>query len=128
MSKLITEQDIQDLKNDLIDLADVVEEPIVYQMYIGMTAGNQVKGQAAQPNYSPDPNVTSAMIERLTLEQVQVSGGAYELGDVQFTIRRTTKPSYDDRIDYDGARYRPKDMDRLYLKETIWWEILGRKE
>ncbi|MFZ3171964.1 MAG: hypothetical protein WA118_08295 [Carboxydocellales bacterium] len=128
MSELITDADIAEIEAILEDLSDVTEEPITYKTYTGLTPGDQLAGTPATPTYTTDLTTTSAMARELTLEEVRKSGGAYELGDMEFIVRRLTKPDYKDRIVYDGGEYRPKSRKRLFLKKVLWWELVAGKE
>jgi hypothetical protein len=123
---LIRDKDILDINNALAEIAPYTEEDITYQAYNSTTPGNPVAGTAATNNYNPE--AISAGIRELTLEEIVVSGGAYETGDVEFSIRRATKPDYLDRIDYDGGRYRPKKITIPPLKGVCLWTVVARKE
>ncbi len=125
---MIKDRDIAAINNALESMAPYTEVSIVYQVYQDTTPGNKPAGQAPTDNYTPDATVTSAMYRELTLEEVQLSGGVYERGDVEFSVRRSTKPSYKDRVDYDGARWKPKEIGRPPLNGVNLWGIVARKE
>lgn len=137
---IITDRDIADIKGALAELAPYIEEPAIYRRYLGLTEGNPVLGIPAQPNYE---SVAIALQAReLTLEDVMVSGGAYVMGDVEFTIRKdqapgqlwdqnltgaigedSLLPDHPDRIVWNSAAYRPKSIKHLWLGGVLWWEI-----
>jgi len=125
---LITDKDIQDINSALAELAPYTEAAITYKTYVSTTPANQKTGTQAVDNYATDATVTGAMVQELTLEQIMTSGGAYEAGDVEFTVRRTTKPLYTDRIQYDGVLWRPKEIRRPPLNGVNLWTIIATKK
>jgi len=125
---LITDRDVADIKSALEELAPYTEEPITYKQYSHTNTGDPVQGISAEPVYVEDPDTTSANVEALSVEEIAVSGGRYVLGDMLFTVRRNTEPSYQDRIVYDGATWKPKSIGKMFLREVLWWEIRAGKE
>ena len=123
---LITQKDVDDIKGTLAELAPFTEEPITYRTFTEMIPGDPVLGTPDTPGYAD--TAETAGVRELSLEEVQVSGGAYVLGDVEFTVRRQTKPKYEDRIAYGGSSYKPKSIGKLFLGEVLWWEIKAGKE
>lgn len=122
---LLTQKDIDDIKAAMAELAPFTEEPITYRTYTGTTEGDPVLGTPDTPNYTDTPE--TAGTRDLSLEEVVVSGGVYVMGDMEFTCRRAVKPAYEDRIVYDGFTWKPKDIDKLYLGEVLWWVVVARK-
>jgi hypothetical protein len=125
---LLTQKDIDGIKEALNDLAPFIEEPIVYRRYDHTEAGDPTLGTSDRFIFTDDPSVFSAIVNELTLKEVQVSGGVYLLGDLEFIIRRTAQPAYEDRIVYGGNTWKPVEIKHLWLKEVLWWEIVARKE
>lgn len=123
---LITQKDVDDIKAAMVELAPFTEEAIIYRTYTGTTPGDPVHGTPDTPNYT-DTEETS-MVRELTVEEVQVSGGAYVLGDMEFIIRREVQPEYEDRIVYGGLTWKPKSIDKTYLGEALWWEVKAGRE
>jgi len=111
------------------EVAPDIEEPITYKRYTGMTAGDPVRGTADTPNYT-DLAIT-ASVRELTLEEIQVSGGAYVFGDTEFKIRQTVlaeTPAYTDRVIYAGTTYKPKSISRSFLGGVVNWTIRAGKQ
>jgi hypothetical protein len=123
---LITQKDVDDIKTAMAELAPFTEEPITYRTYTSTTPGDPVLGTPDTPNYTDTAETAGA--RDLTVEEVAVSGGVYVMGDMEFTTRRTTKPEYADRIVYQGDTFRPKDIDKTFLGEVLWWEVRAGKE
>lgn len=123
---LITQKDIDDIKAAMAELAPFTEEPVTYRTYTGITPGDPVLGTPDTPVYH-DTSET-AMARDLTVEEVAVSGGLYILGDMEFSIRRATKPTYQDRIVYGGATWKPKSIRSVFLGEVLWWEVRAGRE
>ena len=125
---LITEKDIADIKAALVELAPFTEEPIIYKQFDRIEQGDPVLGRPDTLIFTEDSTVASAMVKPLTVEEVLVSGGYYVMGDMEFSIRRTTQPAYQDRIVYGGATWKPKGINPVYLGEVLWWEVRVGKE
>lgn len=123
---LITDKDVADIKAALEDIAPYVEEPITYRRRTGIMPGDPAHGEPDTPQY--DNQARAAVVRKLTLEEITISGGAYELGDLEFTIRMDQEPAYEDRIVYNGRTFRPKSIGKLYLKEVLWWDVRAGKE
>lgn len=123
---LVTQKDIDDIKAAMVELAPFTEEPITYRTYTGMTPGDPALGTPDTPNYT-DSSIT-AIARELTVEEVQVSGGVYILGDMEFTIRTATEPKYGDRISYKGATWKPKEINHTWLGEVLFWEVRAGRE
>lgn len=123
---LLTQKDIDDIKAAMAELAPFTEEPITYRTYTGTTPGDPVMGTPDTPNY--DDTAETAIVQELSIEEVAVSGGVYVLGDVEFTVRRATKPAYEDRIIYDGKTWKPKSINKVFLGEVLWWEVRAGRE
>lgn len=123
---LITQKDVDDIKAAMAELAPFTEEPIIYRTYTGTTPGDPVLGTPDTPNYTDTEETAGA--RDLTVEEVAVSGGVYVLGDMEFTCRRVAEPKYDDRIVYNGSTWKPKDIDKTFLGEVLWWEVRAGKE
>lgn len=123
---LLTQKDIDGIKAAMAELAPFTEEPIIYRTYIGMTPGDPALGTPDTPNYTDTEETAGA--RELTLEEVTVSGGAYVMGDMEFTTRRTTEPKYEDRIVYAGTSYKPKEINHIWLGEVLFWEIRAGRE
>jgi hypothetical protein len=125
---LISQKDVEEIKAALGELASFTEESITYRRYMHTEHGDPVVGTPDTFIYEDDSAVTSATVRELTLKEVQVSGGAYVLGDVEFTVRATSAPAYADRIVYNGANWKPKEIKHFWLREVLWWEIIAGKE
>jgi hypothetical protein len=125
---LISKKDIEEIKAVLGELATFVEEAIIYRRYVLTEQGNPVEGTPDEFIYENDPSITSATSRELTLKEVQVSGGTYILGDMEFTIRTVVAPAYADRIIYNDASWKPKEIKHFWLQEVLWWEIIAGKE
>jgi len=123
---LINQKDIDDIKAALAEMAPFTEEPITYRTYTGTTSGDPVAGTSDTPNYT-DTSET-AIVQELSVEEVAVSGGVYVLGDMEFSIRRTTRPAYQDRIVYADATWKPKSIKSVFLGEVLWWEVRAGRE
>lgn len=123
---LLTQKDIDDIKAAMVELAPFTEEPITYRTYTGITPGDSALGTPDTPNYTNTDETAGA--RELTLEEVTASGGAYVMGDMEFTTRRATEPKYEDRIVYDGVSYKPKEIKHTWLSEVLWWEVRARRE
>ena len=123
---LITQKDVNAIKAALEELAPFTEEPITYRKYDHTEPGDPVIGAPAQDVFVDTS--TTASVRELTLEEVQVSGGAYLLGDREFTIRMLANPDYRDRIVYAGTSYKPKSIGKMFLGEVLWWEVRAGKE
>ncbi|MCG8401371.1 MAG: hypothetical protein MJA84_07210 [Firmicutes bacterium] len=123
---LLSQKDVDEIKAAMAELAPFTEEAITYRTFTGMTPGDPVHGTPEIPNYT-DTSET-AMTRNLTAEEVQTSGGAYVMGDMEFTTRRTTKPEFEDRIVYGGLTWKPKKIDKMYLGEVLWWEVKAGRE
>lgn len=123
---LITQKDVDDIKGTLAELAPFTEEPITYRTFTEMIPGDPVLGTPDTPDYTD--TAETAQVRELNLEEVHVSGGAYVLGDVEFTTRRETKPEHEDRIVYNGSSYKPKSINKMFLGEVLWWEVKAGKE
>lgn len=123
---LITQKDVEDIKAALAEIAPFTEEPITYRKYDHTNPGDPVLGSPTVDVYID--TATTASVRELTLEEVQVSGGAYLLGDREFTIRMQANPDYRDRIVYAGTSYKPKSIGKMFLGEILWLEIRAGKE
>lgn len=123
---LLTQNDIDDIKAAMVELAPFTEEPITYRTFTSMTPGDPVLGTPDTPNYTD--TAETAGVRELSLEEVTVSGGAYVMGDMEFTCRRAVKPAYEDRIAYGGDTWKPKSIRHVYLGEVLWWEVKAGKE
>lgn len=127
MGELIDQTDIDDINADLADVAEFTEEPITYKQYTGITKGDQVEGTADTPDYVPDPTVPTAAVRDLTVEEIAVSGGRYEMGDLMIKVRRALKPDYKDRIECRGSEWEPKRISPPPLKGVLLWTVIARK-
>jgi hypothetical protein len=128
---LLESDDLAYMRECLGDIETDVEEPIVYKRYLSTTAGDPVMGTSDTPVY--DDTEITASVRTLTLEEIQVSGGVYVLGDVEFEIRLQetifeTAPVYVDRIVYAGATYKPKKIDPVQLGGLIGWTVKAGKK
>ena len=123
---LITPKDIADIKAALVELAPVTEEPITYKRFDHMADGDPVMGTPSAPVYVD--SATTAGIRELSVEEVAVSGGAYILGDIEFSVRMEQPPSYQDRLVYNALTWKPKSINKVFLSEVLWWEIRAGKE
>lgn len=128
---LLETDDVDFICECLGDIDTDVEEPITYKRYLSTTAGDPVMGTPGTPNYD-DAEIT-ASVRALTLEEIQVSGGVYVLGDVEFDIRLQptifeTAPAYADRIVYAGDTYKPKRIDPVHLGGLIGWTVKAGKK
>ncbi len=125
---LLDNNDIDFISACLDEIASDVDEPITFKRYIGKIAGDQVMGTSDQYQYN-DLDIL-ATVRELTLEEIQVSGGMYEYGDMEFKIRQkelTNKPEYADRIVYGSAAYKPKSIKHIHLGGIIGWTIRAGK-
>ncbi|ATW24163.1 hypothetical protein [Candidatus Formimonas warabiya] len=141
---MITTDDMDFIRECLSDVAGDVEESIVYKKYLNTTPGDQVMGIPDTPNYESFD--ITARVRALTLEEIQVSGGAYIFGDVEFKIRKqdwmqwdlnltggydpessTIRPDYPDRIIYDGLTYKPKSYSHAWLGGVLWYKVKAGK-
>jgi hypothetical protein len=126
---LLDSNDVDFVKQCLADISGDVEQPITYRRYVNTTPGNQVMGTTDTPNY--DDLSIDASVRDLTLEEVEKSGGAYVLGDVEFKIRHTklpSKPAYADRLIYDESTFKPKSITHSYLGGVLSWTIRAGKK
>lgn len=123
---LLSQKDVNDIKAALAEIAPFTEEPITYRKYDHTEPGDPILGTSPVDVYVDTQ--TTAGVRELTLEEVQVSGGAYLLGDMEFTIRIEVPPSYRDRLVYAGTTYKPKSIGKMFLGEVLWWEIRAGKE
>lgn len=126
---MLTSDDLSFVRECLDDVASDVEEAITYKRYVSTTPGDPVMGTADTPVYN-DLAITASARE-LTLEEIQVSGGVYVLGDMEFKIRQTalsSQPAYADRIVYSGSAFKPKSITHSYLGGIIGWTVRAGKE
>ena len=109
-------------------MASDVEEAVTYKRYINTTPGDSVAGIPDTDNY--ETLDISASVRELTLKEIQVSGGVYVMGDMEFKIRQTKltlAPAYADHLVYDGANYKPKNISHSFLAGIIGWTIRAGK-
>lgn len=121
---MLNQDDLGYMRECLDGIAPDVEEPVTYKRYDHTDPGDPVEGTPDTPVYV-DSAITAAVRE-LTLEEIQVSGGAYVLGDMEFKIRQpalSAAPVYADRIVYAGATYKPKSIGHSFLGGVIGWKI-----
>lgn len=121
---MLTSDDLTYVRECLDDVATDVEEAVTYKRYDHTEPGDPILGTPDTPVYV-DSAITAAARE-LTIEEVQVSGGAYVLGDMEFKIRQTVLlviPAYADRVIYDGATYKPKSIKHTFLRGVIGWTV-----
>jgi len=122
---VLTDNDMQYIKDCLQEIAPDTEQPIIYRQYTGTVQGDEALGEEDQHNYSDLS--TTAEVREITLEEISQSGGTLVLGDVEFVIRLVQPPRYDDRIVWDGDTYRPKSIKKIWLKEALAWKVVGTK-
>lgn len=141
---MLNSDDIEYIHKSLNEIASDIEESIIYRKYINTTTGDHVLGTPDTSNYN-DYNIT-ARVRMLTLEEIQVSGGVYVLGDMKFIIRKkdwmqwdiyltgahdpslpTIKPDYPDRIRYNGVTYKPKSYSHMWLGGVLWYKVKAGK-
>lgn len=126
---LLNSADVDFIRECLDDVSGDVEQDITYRRYSSMTPGDPVFGTPDTPVYA-DAAITATARE-LTLEEIQVSGGVYVLGDMEFKIRQAalaSAPAYADRIIYAGATFKPKSISRSFLGGIIGWTIRAGKQ
>lgn len=126
---LLDSADVDFIRECLDDVASDVEQDITYKRYISTKAGDPVFGTPDTPVYT-DTEI-AASVRDLTLEEIQVSGGVYVLGDMEFKIRQTalaSPPAYADRIIYAGATFKPKSIGHSFLGGVVGWKIRAGKQ
>ena len=126
---LLDSSDLTYIRECLDDVAADVEEAVTYRRYDHTNPGDPILGTPDTPVYV-DSAITAAVRE-VTLEEVQVSGGAYVLGDMEFKFRQTalsSPPTYADRIVYSGAIYKPKSINHSFLGRAIDYTVKAGKE
>ncbi len=126
---LLDSADVDYIRKCLEDIASDVEESLTYKQYTDTKAGNPVIG--TPDTYSYTDRAITAGVHELTLEEVQKSGGAYLLGDMEFSIRQNAlafNPGYPDRIVYAGTTFKPRSINHGYLGELICWKIIAGKQ
>lgn len=126
---MLDSDDLAYIRECMDDVSPDAEEGITYKQYDHTEEGDPVLGTPDTPVYN-DLVITAAARE-LTIEEIQVSGGAYVLGDMEFKIRQTAlsaKPAYGDRIIYDGDTYKPKSIKHSFLGGIIGWNVRAGKE
>lgn len=126
---MLETDDLAYIQECLDDVAPDTEEAVTYKQYDYTEPGDPVLGTPDTPVYN-DLAITATARE-LTIEEIQVSGGAYVLGDMEFKIRQTAltaAPAYADRIIYDGATYKPKNINHSFLGGVIGWGVRAGKQ
>jgi len=126
---LLDSADVDFIRECLDDVSSDVEQDITYKRYSSVTPGDPVFGTPDTPDYV-DAEITASLRE-LTLEEIQVSGGVYVLGDMEFKIRQAalaSDPAYADRITYAGATFKPKSISHSFLGGVIGWKIRAGKQ
>lgn len=121
---MLDSDDLAYMRECLDDVAADMEEAVTYKRYDHTEPGDPILGTPDTPIYVD--SATTAVVRELTLEEIQVSGGAYVLGDMEFKIRQTAlsvTPAYADRIVYDGATYKPKSIKHSFLGGVIGWTV-----
>lgn len=122
---MLNADDLAAMQADLADLAGDAEQSITYRRYTGTSGGDAALGLPATDTYADE--TTTATVQPITAEVVQLSGGAYRLGDLEFGMRRTTAAPQD-RIVYDGATWEPVEMRPVILGGvTLRWRMVCRK-
>lgn len=112
---MLNELDLATMQADLAGLAGDAEQAITYRVYTSTTAGNATLGIPATDNY--DDQATTATTRELTVEEIQLSNGAYQVGDREFGVRRATV-SNRDLIVYGGATWEIREIRPVALGGT----------
>jgi len=126
---MLDSDDLDYIRECFDDVAIDAEETITYKRYVSTTSGDPVMGTPDTLVYS-DLAITASARE-LTLEEIQVSGGVYVLGDMQFAIRQTAlslPPAHADRIVYGGDSFKPKSINHSFLGGIVGWTIRAGKQ
>ena len=121
---MLDARDIAWMQEALAEASAAVEQPITYRRYSHTDPGDPALGIPPQDVYV-DESATAAVRE-LTLQEVQVSAGAYQVGDTEFVVRRAAADARD-RILYDGAEWVPVELRRMYLGTTLGFKIVARR-
>lgn len=122
---MLTSSDVDYIRQALVDIAPDVEQAITYRRYDHTEPGDPVLGIPPQDVYV-DESVTAAVRE-LTVEEIQVSAGAFTFGDLEFVVRRETADARD-RIVYQGQTWIPVELRRIYLGDILGWKMRCRRE
>lgn len=122
---MLTSSDVDYIRQTLADIAPDVEQAITYRRYDHTEPGDPVLGIPPQDVYV-DESVTAAVRE-LTVEEIQVSAGAFTFGDLEFVVRRETADARD-RIVYQGQTWIPVELRRIYLGDILGWKMRCRRE
>lgn len=118
---MLNAADIAAIQRDLAALASDAEQAITYRTYTGTTGGDPVMGIPAQDAYTDE--VATATVRELTVEEVQLSAGAYSIGDLEFGVRRNTATNRD-LIVYGGSTWRPLEIRRVMLGgQVLRWQL-----
>ena len=141
---MLDSSDMEYMSECLDDISPEIEEEVTYRRFDHIEPGDSIAG-------IPDTVVYNefgikASVRELTLREVQVSGGVYVLGDMQFFVRNrdwmqvdvnatggydpsitTPKPDYQDLIVYCGSQYKPKNIGHSYLGSIIGWTVRASK-
>ena len=109
-----------------------LEEPLTLKLYQSTTAGNPAKGIAKTFVYNYLP--TTAIVSSVSQNDVVLSGGIYQLGDIQVQLRILLKEIDDatqspgDRILWRGHEYRIVGrVSTNYMGKYVLYEYTFRR-
>jgi hypothetical protein len=122
---MLTSDDFAFMQEALAEIAPATEQTIIYRHYDHTEPGDEALGIPPQDVYIDEE--TTAAVRELTVEEIQVSAGAFTIGDLEFTVRRESVDARD-RIVYNGMTWKPVELRRMYLGGTLGWKLRCRKE
>lgn len=110
----------------------VMEEPITLKLYQSTTAGDPTKGIAKTFVYVQEKS--SAIVSAIQQNDIVMSGGIYQLGDIQVQLRRELRAIDDitqcpgDRLLWRGHEYRQVGhIATNYLAGYILFDYVFRR-
>ena len=118
---MLTSEDVDYIRECLADVAGDVEAPITYRTFTGREAGDAALGVPDELTFEDEE--TTACVRELSLQQVALAGGRYELGDIEATIRRGTAPAYGDRLAWGGREFEVAEVREVRLGAVVAWRV-----